>query len=336
MSDMLPLPRNPYPLSQQHVFEIRGGFVDDETRLGLEEMGRGLKSIKKVAKKGVSVAKKAPGAKIATKAASRASRVAMKAPGAKTAVKLAKKVAVTAANAAQYAAKMTGAALAAAAKAVATGAAMPMRLAVAPIIRKRADMLAAKEGVPTASKHRQAASRATIDEFKRSRNPMLKFAGLVFGYVGTGVSGAEAQMCADMGGLTLENAYRLARAQTQIAGYDEMGVDAATISALATAAVGVITAEGKRMIADYTKKIAAEGVARAKALAEKKARELAERAKAEAIEAAKRKLAPKPAAEAMEDEGAPEDMDAPSAQSEIETAPAPEEVEESDAVEGRL
>ena len=138
-------------------------------------MPSALKKVGKVAKKGAGAAGRgvAKGAKATGKGIAKGAKVT-----ARAATTAAKAVATTAVKLG----KLSAQALAAAAKTVARLAAAPIIVAARPAFHARVKVLA-KGGKPTAQM-KKAAGAQVISQFMASKNPLIKFAGLVLKYVG--------------------------------------------------------------------------------------------------------------------------------------------------------
>jgi len=262
---------NKHDVVPELMYEIKGDFMrDDEERMdgvdqaGWSVPGSGLvkKAVKKTAKAVKTTAKVT--AKVAVKPVKVVARPAAKfivkpvakfvvkpiargvAKGAKVTAKVAVKTVKIVAKPAEMVAKFTAAQLAAAAKAVARVAAYPIRAAVKPIVVKTSVALAGSGSVTR--QHRVLASQMTIKKLKASGNPMVKFAGVVLAYVGTGVSGDTQIQC--MGREMIVVGF---------AGTSVIGLDPATISSLsaaASAAVAAVAAQLTKYLVDEAKKMA--------------------------------------------------------------------------------
>jgi hypothetical protein len=137
--------------------------------------------------------------------------------------------------------------LLAAAKAMARVAAYPIKRAARPAVLSAARKLA--RGGPVTHQHNQAASRIVISRFKRSGNPLAKFAGLVLQFVGTGVSGTN------MAGVAIvrRDTSIIGGYITGCAGDSVIGFTGAEIAAAASATVAAIIPLIKQMVADFAK-----------------------------------------------------------------------------------
>lgn len=84
--------------------------------------------------------------------------------------------------------------MAAIAKGITSAIAYPLKRAIRPIVKRTAVAVAKrkKHAAPDKSDRREA-NKIVITGLKKSKNPLFKFAGYTFAYVGTGVSGISGE-----------------------------------------------------------------------------------------------------------------------------------------------